>query len=235
MYLHKFTSPQIQEYDTLSSEDKWNEYFDVILANPPFFSPTGGIQPHSRFGVQSTRAEVLFVDYIMAHLKPNGRAGIIVPEGIIFQTGNTYKLLRKKLVEDCLVGVISLPAGVFQPYSGVKTSILILDKELNQKLDNIFFAKVDNDGFSLGAQRTEISKNDLPKITKEISSFLRGTQTNIQIVSKEILIAQREISFSSSLYIEQVVSKSEFVTVNLSSVSQFIRGVTFAKKILSNF
>ena len=75
-----------------------------------------------------------------------------------------------------------------------------------------------------------VKKPVLPKITKEISSFLRGTQTNIQIVSKEILIAQREISFSSSLYIEQVVSKSEFVTVNLSSVSQFIRGVTFAKR-----
>ena len=111
MYLHNFASPNISEYDTLSSEDKWNEYFDVILANPPFFSPTGGIKPHSRFGIKSTRAEVLFVDYIMEHLKPNGRAGIIVPEGIIFQTGNAYKTLRKKLVKDYLVGVISLPGG----------------------------------------------------------------------------------------------------------------------------
>ena len=142
MYLHQFASPQIHEYDTLSSEDRWNEYYDVILANPPFFSPTGGIQPHTRFGVQSTRAEVLFVDYIMEHLKPTGRAGIIVPEGIIFQTGTAYKSLRKKLVEDSLIGVVSLPAGVFQPYSGVKTSILILDKELNQNSDSVFFAKV---------------------------------------------------------------------------------------------
>ena len=69
MYLHNFASPNISEYDTLSSEDKWNEYFDVILANPPFFSPTGGIKPHSRFGIKSTRAEVLFVEYIMDHLK----------------------------------------------------------------------------------------------------------------------------------------------------------------------
>jgi type I restriction enzyme M protein len=85
MYLHKFTNPKIDEYDTLSSQDNWNEYFDVILANPPFFSPKGGITPHNRFGVRSSKAEVLFIDYINEHLKPNGRAGIIVPEGIIFQ------------------------------------------------------------------------------------------------------------------------------------------------------
>lgn len=230
MYLHQFASPQIHEYDTLSSEDRWNEYYDVILANPPFFSPTGGIQPHSRFGVQSTRAEVLFVDYIMEHLKPTGRAGIVVPEGIIFQTGNAYKILRKKLVEDCLVGVISLPAGVFQPYSGVKTSILILDKELNQKSDCIFFAKVENDGFSLGAQRTAIKKNDLPRIKDDINKFLRGIETDIQTVSKETLVNHKEVSFSSSLYLEQMQSKSNFETVKLSSVSEFVRGVTFSKR-----
>ena len=112
MYLHQFASPQIHEYDTLSSEDRWNEYYDVILANPPFFSPTGGIQPHTRFGVQSTRAEVLFVDYIMEHLKPTGRAGIVVPEGIVFQR-HAYKLLRKNLLRDCLVAVISLPIRCF--------------------------------------------------------------------------------------------------------------------------
>ena len=170
MYLHQFTNPKIHEYDTLSSEDRWNEYYDVIIANPPFFSPTGGIQPHSRFGMQSTRAEVLFVDYIMEHLKPNGRAGIIVPEGVIFQTGIAYKALRKKLVEDFLIGVISLPAGIFQPYSGVKTSILILDKKLNHKRDNIFFAKIENDGFSLNVQRKKINFNDIPFVIEEIQS-----------------------------------------------------------------
>ena len=98
MYLHKFSNPEIHEYDTLSSEDKWNKYFDVILANPPFFSPKGGIQPHKRFGVDSKKAEVLFTSYILEHLKPKGRAGIIIPEGIIFQTGKAYKELRKQLI-----------------------------------------------------------------------------------------------------------------------------------------
>ena len=198
MYLHQFANPQIHEYDTLSSEDRWNEYYDVILANPPFFSPTGGIQPHSRFGVQSTRAEVLFIDYIMEHLKPTGRAGIVVPEGIIFQTGTAaYKTLRKKLVEDCLVGVISLPAGVFQPYSAVKTSILILDKELHQKSGSIFFAKVENDGFSLGAQRTPIAENDLPSLVSAIQS---QNKDELFSASKATILGNASVSLSYSNY-----------------------------------
>ncbi len=172
MYLHGFADPHIFEYDTLTSQDRWNDYADVILANPPFMSPKGGIRPHNRFSVQSKRSEVLFVDYIAEHLTPNGRAGIIVPEGIIFQSQTAYKQLRKLLVEDYLVAVVSLPAGVFQPYSGVKTSILILDKALAKKTDRIAFFKVENDGFDLGAQRRAIDKNDLPQVQKELGEYL---------------------------------------------------------------
>ena len=221
MYLHQFPNPQIHEYDTLSSEYRWNEYYDVILANPPFFSPKGSIQPHQRFGVQSKRAEVLFVDYIMEHLKPNGRAGIVVPEGIIFQTGTAYKKLRKKLVEDCLVGVISLPAGVFQPYAGVKTSILILDKELNQKSDNIFFAKVENDGFSLGARRAPISKNDLPEVMRQISAFISGGECTLQIQTLSEVLSNRDVSLNSAAYKLTELVNSEYEMVNLGNTELF--------------
>ena len=162
LYLHGFPSPTIFEYDTLSSEEKWDENFDVMLANPPFMSPTGGIRPHKRFSVQANRSEVLFVDYILEHLRPNGRAGIIVPEGIIFQSATAYKALRKLLIEDGLLAVVSLPAGVFNPYAGVKTSILLFDNGLAKKTKDILFLKIQNDGFDLGAQRREIDKNDLP-------------------------------------------------------------------------
>ncbi len=162
MYLHGIKDPKIYEYDTLTSEDNWHHFSDVILANPPFMSPKGGIRPHKRFSVQSNRSEVLFVDYIAEHLTANGRAAVIVPEGIIFQSGKAYKQLRKKLVEECLVGVISLPAGVFNPYAGVKTSILWLDKALAKKADKIVFLKIENDGFDLGAQRRVIKNNDIP-------------------------------------------------------------------------
>ncbi len=164
MYLHGFHSPQIHEYNSLANEDRWDDQFNVILANPPFMTPKGGIMPHKRFQVQANRSEVLFVDYIAEHLTAKGRAGIIVPEGIIFQTANAYKELRKNLVEDWgLWAVVSLPAGVFQPYSGVKTSVLFLDKEIAKQTKEILFVKVENDGFDLGAQRRKAEKNDLPE------------------------------------------------------------------------
>ncbi len=172
MYLHGFQKPHIVEYDTLTSEDRWNEYADVILANPPFMSPKGGIRPHNRFSVKSKRSEVLFVDYMAEHLTPSGRAGIIVPEGIIFQSQNAHKQLRKMLVEDYLVAVVSLPAGVFNPYSGVKTSILILDKSLAKRTDQIAFFKVENDGFDLGAQRRPIDLNDLPRTLEAMKEYI---------------------------------------------------------------
>jgi len=171
LYLHGFTDPHIFEYDTLTSQERWHETADVILANPPFMSPKGGIRPHNRFSVQSKRSEVLFVDYMAEHLTPNGRAGIIVPEGIIFQSQGAYRQLRKLLVEDYLIAVVSLPAGVFQPYSGVKTSILILDKSLARSSDSIAFFKVQNDGFGLGAQRRAIDKNDLPAAAEALQAF----------------------------------------------------------------
>ena len=122
LYLHGFVQPHIFEYDTLGSEERWNEYADVILANPPFMSPKGGIMPHKKFSVQSNRSEVLFVDYMAEHLTPTGRAAVIVPEGIIFQSAGAYKQLRKMLIEKYLYAVVSLPAGVFNPYASVKTS-----------------------------------------------------------------------------------------------------------------
>ena len=171
LYLHGFAAPSIAEYDTLTSEDRWNEFADVILANPPFMSPKGGIKPNPKFPKKVKRSEVLFVHYIAEHLTPTGRAGIIVPEGIIFQSQTAYKDLRKALLKDSLVAVISLPAGVFNPYSGVKTSILILDKVLAKKSDTIAFFKVENDGFGLGAQRRAVLGDDWPSVLEEFRNY----------------------------------------------------------------
>ena len=171
MYLHGFKNPDIRIYDTLSDDKYWDEEYDVIMANPPFMTPKGGIKPHSKFNVQANRSEVLFVDYIVEHLNINGRAGIIVPEGIIFQSATAYKKLRKMLVDDGLYAVVSLPSGIFQPYTGVKTSILLFDNNIAKRTDYILFAKVENDGFSLGAQRREIEDNDLPQITNTLRAY----------------------------------------------------------------
>lgn len=174
MYLHQFKNPKIFQYDSLSSDERWNDKFDVILANPPFMSPKGGIKPHSKFSIPSSRSEVLFVDYIMNHLRPKGRAGIIVPEGIIFQSGTAHKQLRKNLVEDGLYAVVSLPSGVFAPYSGVKTSILLFNNELAKTSQEILFVKIENDGFDLGATKRPISKNDLPMALEILNKWNAG-------------------------------------------------------------
>ena len=220
MYLHKFTNPKINEYDTLSSEDRWNEYYDVILANPPFFSPKGGIMPHNRFGVNSAKAEVLFIDYINEHLKPNGRAGIIVPEGIIFQAGSAYKQLRKKLIQTSLIGVVSLPAGVFQPYSGVKTSILILDKEKSKKNKDIFFIDIVNDGYSLNANRNAIDKNDLPQNILNIQE-----DKNLNKIEKTKILNSDDFSFVYSKYVEGQKNKNfKFKRIKISEITQIFSG-----------
>ncbi len=224
MYLHGFPEPNVVEYDALTSEDRWNEYYDVILANPPFMTPKGGIRPHNKFGVKSNKAEVLFVDYILTHLKPKGRAGIIVPEGIIFQSGKAYVELRRKLVENGLSGVISLPSGVFNPYSGVKTSILIIDK--HKVKDEIYFSQVNSDGFDLGAQRQPLDTDDLPFFLNEIKT--ESFEKSI-LVEKEKII-EKNYSLTMNSYADQTITSSSYDVVNINELCEFKRGEIITKK-----
>ncbi len=229
MYLHGFATPHIYEYDTLTYEERWDDTFDVILANPPFMTPKGGIRPHKRFQVQANRAEVLFVDYIAEHLTINGKAGIIVPEGIIFQSARAYKELRKNLVENWgLYAVVSLPAGVFQPYSGVKTSIILLDKALTKRSDEILFVKVENDGFDLGAQRGKIDQNDLPEAYRILKAWQRGEKTESQFalwVKKEKLAENGEYNLTGDRYRAAVdYIKVKWPVVKLGEVADINSG-----------
>jgi len=187
--------------------------------------------------VQSKRSEVLFVDYMAEHLTPSGRAGIIVPEGIIFQSQNAYKQLRQMLVENYLVAVVSLPAGVFQPYSGVKTSILILDKALAKKTDTIAFFKIESDGFGLGAQRRAMEKNDLPQALAEIGEYLRRLRAGESvedfqptmglIVEKEKVAANGEYNLSGERYREGSVRTLNYPTVQIGEICDLINGRAF--------
>jgi type I restriction enzyme M protein len=237
LYLHGFPNPVIHEYDTLTSEERWDERCDVILANPPFMSPKGGIRPHNRFSIKAKRSEVLFVDYMAEHLNPGGRAGIIVPEGIIFQSQNAYKALRKMLVENYLWAVVSLPAGVFNPYSGVKTSILFLDKSLARKTNTIAFFKIENDGFGLGAQRREIDKNNLPQARAEIGEYLRRLRAEESvadfqptlglIVEKEKIATNGYYNLSGERYRENGVRTSNYPMVPIGDICELFNGRAF--------
>lgn len=226
MYLHHFTKPKISEYDTLTNIEKWDDCYDIILANPPFMTPKGGIMPHSRYRVKAKRSEVLFVDYIAEHLNPAGRAAIIVPEGIVFQSANAYKELRKYLVDEGLLyAVISLPAGVFNPYSGVKTSILLIDKTLAKAKDKILFVKLNNDGFDLGAQRREIKGSEIPEIIHTIKAYQMGedvsqhTFVNLanksEIAKQDYILVGERYKPSKKIFSKWPVKKIEDILVNV--------------------
>ncbi|MBN2173054.1 MAG: restriction endonuclease subunit S, partial [Bacteroidales bacterium] len=194
----------------------------------------------NRFTVKSNRSEVLFVDYMAEHLTPNGRAAIIVPEGIIFQSGTAYKQLRKMLVDDYLVGVISLPAGVFNPYSGVKTSILWLDKALARKTNNILFVKIAADGFDLGAQRRPIKENSLPEALKQIGLYkqalLKGNEMNMEavpnfsLVDKSKIAAKGDYNLSGERYITISKILTKYDLVSLAEICEFNNGLWTGKK-----
>lgn len=233
LYLHGFADPQVEEYDTLISEEKWTEMADVILANPPFMSPKGGVPPHRRFQIQSKRSEVLFVDYIAEHLTPQGRAAIIVPEGIIFQSQNAYVALRKMLVDNHLVAVISLPAGVFNPYSGVKTSILILDRALAKQADSIAFLKIENDGFTLGAQRRAVKGGQLAQVKAELSAWFAALRDGQEAalesllgftVEKARIAEDADYNLSGEQYREALVQKSDHPYVSLAEFCEIGSG-----------
>lgn len=197
LFLHGASEPKIYEYDTLTMDDRWNDKFDVILANPPFMTPTGGIRPHNKFDINASRSEVLFVDYIVNHMRSKGKAGIIIPDTILFSNvSSSYKSLRKIICENGLYAIVSLPAGVFKPYAkDVKTSILFFDK--SYATDLIYYITVNHDGYTLTDTRKPTKKNDLPVATsilkkikyciEEKKEFINDFKINVDTIDKKLL------------------------------------------------
>jgi len=197
------------------------------MANPPFMSPKGGIRPHNRFSIQAKRSEVLFVDYIAEHLTFRGRAGVIVPEGIIFQSQNAYKALRKMLVENGLWAVVSLPSGVFNPYAGVKTSILFLDKSLAKQTDDVLFVKIENDGFDLGAQRRPIEGGQLAESLAMMNQYKNAPKAQEDklalTVPRTRLLESPDINLSGDRYRTAAVRHTgKWPMVKLGDVCEYI-------------
>lgn len=208
LFLHGASEPKIYEYDTLTSDDKWGEKFECILANPPFMTPKGGIVPHNKFSVKSSKSEILFVDYISNHLTSQGKAGIIVPDGVVFKQDKAFANVRKDIIENSLWGVISLPSGIFQPYAGVSTNILLLDKKLAKERENILFVELKNDGFSLTTQRKPIDGNEIPNLQNIILKYKNSNElvesNNIFLVNKkDILTDNFDLSINKYKKIEE--------------------------------
>ena len=152
--------------------------YNVILANPPFAGRVDKdrIVDEVKVG-SSTATELLFLKYMLDSLEPNGRCGLIVPEGVLFGSTGAHKELRRQLVENNRVEtVLSLPGGVFQPYSGVKTSVLLFKK--GGTTENVMFLHADNDGYKLDANHdTPIEADDLPSLIAAYSASSTNRQT----------------------------------------------------------
>lgn len=206
LYLHGFNTPNIHEYDTLSSEDRWNETFDVVLANPPFMTPKGGIRPHKKFTIQANKSEILFLDYIIEHLTGSKKAGIVIPEGVLHNNYASYKSLREKLIKDNLLyAVVELPHGVFKPYASVKTHILFVDSAVSKNKQDILFIRIFDDGYTQTGARRPIEKNDLNEASKILMNYKKGlpsTSTLIEnhTVSKKEILEDKYISLIGRRY-----------------------------------
>ena len=194
-------------------------------------SPKGGIRPHKKFSIGSNRSEVLFVDYIAEHLNPKGKAGIIVPEGIIFQSGSAYKDLRKMLVDSSLYAVVSLPAGVFNPYSGVKTSMLLMDKQVAKQRNEVLFVKIDNDGYNLGAQRNAVKGSQLEEAIELVHYFALTGEVNettiAHAVNRTEIAKNGDYNLSGERYTIIEKTNSKYELVPLSDLTKLItKGTT---------
>ncbi len=168
MLMHGVESPDIRYRDSLSegaSEDA--EKYTLILANPPF---AGSLDYESTSKdlqrvVKTKKTELLFLALFLKLLKPGGRAAVIVPDGVLFGSSKAHKELRRTLIEDQkLDGIVKLPAGVFKPYAGVSTAILLFTKTNSGGTDHVWFYDVTAEGFSLDDKRSPVAANDLPDV-----------------------------------------------------------------------
>jgi len=202
LLLHGIDAPDIHYQDTLSASftDKFpkqsQNFFDIILANPPFKGSLDFEDVHSSLlsQVKTKKTELLFITLILRMLKNGGRSATIVPDGVLFGASKAHVALRQTLVENNqLEAIISLPSGVFRPYAGVSTGILIFTK--GGKTENVFFCDIQDDGFSLDDKRNQLYEStfagDLPECLARWKT--RNIQTDADRSSKAFFVPAVEI------------------------------------------
>ena len=198
LLLHGIENPQIHNQDSLSGRflEKFpnfaENYFTVVLANPPFKGSLDyeDVEPSLIGKVKTKKTELLFNTLFLRMLKLGGRAAAIVPDGVLFGASKAHVELRKMLVEENqLEAVISLPSGVFKPYAGVSTAIIVFTK--GGKTENVWFYDVENDGLSLDDKRTPIKENDLPDVYEKWQS--RDSKKDTDKTKKNFFVTDDEI------------------------------------------
>lgn len=247
MLMHGVESPDIRYRDSLSegaSEDA--DKYTLILANPPF---AGSLDYESTSKdlqriVKTKKTELLFLALFLKLLKPGGRAAVIVPDGVLFGSSKAHKDLRRTLVEDQkLDGVVKLPSGVFRPYAGVSTAILLFTKTNSGGTDQVWFYDVKADGFSLDDKRNPIDANDLPDVLERWSlrdgSEIARSRTEQSFCIPKDEIAAQGYDLSLNRYKEAVEDDVvyqpplEIIAEIVKLEGEIAKGLTELKAMLS--
>lgn len=194
LMMHGISSPNIEQRDTLSKKFNEDNHYDVIMANPPFKGSIDKGDINEGLSLNTTKTELLFINRIIRSLKVGGRAGMIVPDGVLFGSSTAHKQARKMLLDDCeLQGIISMPSGVFKPYAGVSTAILVFVK--GGETEKVWFYDMESDGFTLDDKRTKINGGgDLPDIVEKWKN--RKSQKENDRGSKFFWVDKKEIEKS---------------------------------------
>lgn len=161
LLLHGIDHPRLGYKDTLSKRFDEKNRYDVVFANPPFKGSIDKGDIHPDLKLKTTKTELLFVNRIIDLLRIGGRAGVIVPDGVLFGSSTAHVELRKMLIDECeLQGILSMPAGVFKPYAGVSTGVLFFVK--GGRTEHVWCYDMTADGYSLDDKREKVSENDIP-------------------------------------------------------------------------
>jgi len=190
LMMHGITIPRLENKDTLSKGFNEESKYEMILANPPFTGSIDKNDLNEKFELGTNKTELLFIEQIFNMLKPGGKAGIIVPQGVLFSSGIAFKNARQLLIEKgCLEAVITMPSGVFKPYAGVATAILIFTK--GGSTENVWFYEMKADGYSLDDKRLKINESDLQDIISNYKT--RNFKSTQNRSGKSFFVPVREI------------------------------------------
>ena len=215
---HGIENPNISYKDSLSEDNEDNSKYTLVLANPPF---KGSIDSERTskdlLNVTKTKkTELLFLALFLRILRTGGRAASIVPDGVLFGSSNAHKAIRKEIIEKHkLEAIISMPSGVFKPYAGVSTAIIIFTKTGDGGTDKVWFYDMTADGFSLDDQRQPIKENDIPDIIKRFNNRNSKEEQERARTEKSFFVPKEEIvendyDLSINKYKEIIVEKKEY-------------------------
>jgi type I restriction enzyme M protein len=243
LMLHSITQPHIDYVDSVSKQNNSSSAYDIILANPPF---TGTVDAESindnlKAVSNTKKSELLFVALFLRMLRKGGRCSCIVPDGVLFGTTNAHKTLRKELVENHqLQAIISMPSGVFKPYAGVSTAVLVFTKTGAGGTDKVWFYDMKADGFSLDDKRSAIQANDIPDLLarfhnlegeadrKPIDQSFLVDKSAIEANDYDLSINRyKETVYENVAYDarEVIMTRLDELSLNISSKMEELRGL----------